>query len=66
MVCGSLAVLAEILEFVIDIPMWITYILAFATMIAIVYQFGKVPEPADYHPLEANGNTEPTPVTVES
>jgi Na+/H+ antiporter NhaC len=60
MVCGVLAVLSEILEFVIDIPMWITYVFAFGAMIAIVYQFGKIPEPADYRPVEAS--TEPAQV----
>jgi Na+/H+ antiporter NhaC len=52
MICGGLAVTASILEFVVDIPLWLIYILAFASIIAIIFHFGKIPNPADYRPDE--------------
>ncbi|MGM0587802.1 MAG: Na+/H+ antiporter NhaC family protein [Bacteroidota bacterium] len=52
MICGGLAVTASILEFVVDVPLWLIYILAFASIIAIIFHFGRIPNPADYRPEE--------------
>ncbi len=50
MIVGTISVLGMIGMLVLGIPWWIIYPLGVAAIVAIIFTFGKVPDPADYTP----------------
>ncbi|MDR8391914.1 Na+/H+ antiporter NhaC family protein [Aliifodinibius sp. S!AR15-10] len=50
MIVGSISILAMIGMLVLSIPWWIIYPLGVVLIVAIIFKFGKVPDPADYAP----------------
>ncbi|MFD2531945.1 Na+/H+ antiporter NhaC family protein [Gracilimonas halophila] len=50
MVVGGLSILAMISALVLNISVWIIYPVGIAAIIAIIYKFGKIPDPEEYTP----------------
>ncbi|MDX1638903.1 MAG: Na+/H+ antiporter NhaC family protein, partial [Balneolaceae bacterium] len=50
MIVGTLSIMAMIGMLVFSIPWWIIYPLGVILIVAIIFNFGKIPDPADYTP----------------
>lgn len=50
MVVGIISTVGLIAIMVLDIPWWVIYPVAIAVIVAIIYTFGKVPDPEEYTP----------------
>lgn len=50
MIVGGISVVSLIAIMVLDVPAWIIYPGGVAIIVAIIYQFGKTPDPEEYAP----------------
>jgi len=50
LIVGGISIAAMISALVLDISVWIIYPAGVALIIAIIYKFGKIPDPSDYTP----------------
>lgn len=50
MVVGGISILAMISALVLNVSVWIIYPVGVAVIIAIIYKFGKIPDPEEYTP----------------
>lgn len=50
MIVGVISILGMVGILVASIPWWLIYSIGIATIVAIIYKFGKTPDPADYTP----------------
>lgn len=50
MIVGAISILAMISVLVLNISVWIIYPVGIAMIVAIIYKFGKIPDPAEYTP----------------
>lgn len=50
MIVGTISILGMVGILVIGIPWWIIYPVGVATIIGIIYKFGKIPDPEEYTP----------------
>jgi Na+/H+ antiporter NhaC len=50
MVVGGISILAMISALVLNISVWIIYPVGVAVIVAIIYKFGKIPDPEEYTP----------------
>lgn len=50
MIVGTISIISMIGMLVLGIPWWIIYPLGIAAIVAIIFKFGKTPDPADYIP----------------
>jgi len=50
MIVGTISILSMIGMLVIGIPWWIIYPLGIAVIVAIIFKFGKIPDPAEFTP----------------
>src|SRR5699024_2988608 len=50
MIVGAISIVGMVGMLVIGIPWWIIYPVGVAVIIGIIYQFGEVPDPAEYTP----------------
>lgn len=50
MIVGTISIISMIGMLVLGIPWWIIYPLGIAAIVAIIFKFGKTPDPADYVP----------------
>jgi len=50
MIVGTLSILGMLGMLVLGIPWWIIYPLGVAIIVAIIFKFGKIPDPQDYAP----------------
>lgn len=50
MIVGTISILGMIGMLVLSIPWWIIYPLGVIVIVAIIFKFGKIPDPADYAP----------------
>ena len=52
MVVGAISTLALIAALVLNVPVWIIYPAGVVIIIAVIFQFGKVPDPEEYTPYD--------------
>jgi len=50
MIVGTISILSMIGMLVIGIPWWIIYPFGIAVIVAIIFKFGKIPDPAEFTP----------------
>lgn len=50
MVVGGISILSMISALVLNVSVWIIYPVGVAVIIAIIYKFGKIPDPEEYTP----------------
>ncbi|MDX1617782.1 MAG: Na+/H+ antiporter NhaC family protein [Balneolaceae bacterium] len=50
MIVGTISVLAMIGVLVMGVPWWVVYPLGVLAIVAIIFRFGKIPDPADFAP----------------
>jgi membrane protein YdbS with pleckstrin-like domain len=50
MIVGTISIASMIAMLVVGIPWWIIYPSGVIIIVAIIFKFGKVPDPADYTP----------------
>ncbi|MEX0719878.1 MAG: Na+/H+ antiporter NhaC family protein [Balneolaceae bacterium] len=50
MIVGTISILAMISVLVLNISVWIIYPVGIAMIVAVIYKFGKIPDPAEYSP----------------
>lgn len=50
MTVGAISIAAMISALVLNVPIWIIYIVGVLLIVGIIYKFGKVPDPEDYTP----------------
>lgn len=50
MIVGAISIAGMIGTLVVGIPWWIIYLLGIVVIVAIIFKFGKTPDPADYAP----------------
>jgi len=50
MIVGTISILSMIGMLVIGIPWWIIYPVGIAVIVAIIFKFGKIPDPAEFAP----------------
>jgi Na+/H+ antiporter NhaC len=50
MIVGGISILAMIGMLVLSIPWWVIYPLGVVLIVAIIFKFGKIPDPSDYTP----------------
>lgn len=56
MIVGVISILGMIGVMVIDLPWWLVYPIGVAIIIAIIFKFGKSPDPEDYNPANQAGS----------
>ncbi|MEX0608562.1 MAG: Na+/H+ antiporter NhaC family protein [Balneolaceae bacterium] len=50
MIVGAISILAMISVLVLNISVWVIYPAGIAMIVAIIYKFGKIPDPAEFTP----------------
>jgi Na+/H+ antiporter NhaC len=50
MIVGSISIVSLIAILVLGVPAWIIYPAGVVLIVAIIYQFGKIPDPEEYTP----------------
>lgn len=50
MIVGTISILSMIGMLVIGIPWWLIYPIGIAAIVAIIFKFGKIPDPAEFAP----------------
>ena len=50
MIVGTISIASMIAILVVDIPWWIIYPAGIALIVAIIFKFGKIPDPEEYAP----------------